>query len=146
MVCPSPLRSNQAFSLASTVQHEVVFDDRSREHLVPLYPATIQLPKDTALFWPPEGPSNNGHLMVHQSTAPTSVISLTDAFSPSSLATMNQPTCCGCGIPIQDRFLLKVMEQTWHEQCLQCSVCHMQLLGSCFFKNGRFFCRLDYQR
>jgi hypothetical protein len=84
MVCPSPLRSNQAFSLASTVQHEVVFDDRSREHLVPLYPATIQLPKDTALFWPPEGPSNNGHLMVHQSTAPTSVISLTDAFSPSS--------------------------------------------------------------
>lgn len=56
--------------------------------------------------------------------------------------------CCGCGLEILDRYLLKVNNRTWHPRCLQCSVCRAPLRGhsSCYVKNQEVFCKLDYFR
>ncbi|ELT95963.1 hypothetical protein CAPTEDRAFT_167213 [Capitella teleta] len=54
--------------------------------------------------------------------------------------------CCGCGLTIEDRYLLRVMGNSWHERCLQCDFCRAPLTRSCFVKNGRLLCKLDYDR
>ncbi|RUS76615.1 hypothetical protein EGW08_015624, partial [Elysia chlorotica] len=57
--------------------------------------------------------------------------------------------CAGCGVRIQDRFLLLAMERYWHTGCLKCSCCQAQLgeIGtSCFTKAGMILCRNDYIR
>ena len=54
--------------------------------------------------------------------------------------------CSGCDRPIEDRFLLRVMDNSWHEGCLQCSVCRQTLMNSCFVKDRKLFCKLDYDK
>ncbi len=54
--------------------------------------------------------------------------------------------CTGCHQPIEDRFLLKVMDNSWHEQCLQCNVCQEPLTHSCYVKDRKLFCRRDYAK
>lgn len=54
--------------------------------------------------------------------------------------------CAGCRLPIEDRFLLRVMDNSWHERCLQCSVCLEPLRQSCFIKDRRLLCRHDYDK
>lgn len=57
--------------------------------------------------------------------------------------------CAGCGVRIQDRFLLLAMDRYWHTGCLKCSCCQAQLgeIGtSCFTKAGMILCRNDYIR
>ncbi len=54
--------------------------------------------------------------------------------------------CTGCHQPIEDRFLLKVMDNSWHEQCLQCNVCQEPLTHSCYVKDRKLFCRRDYDK
>ncbi|XP_013415182.1 LIM homeobox transcription factor 1-alpha isoform X1 [Lingula anatina] len=64
----------------------------------------------------------------------------------------NSPTskklevCTGCQRAIEDRFFLKVMANTWHEQCLQCCVCRLPLTQSCFFKDMKLYCKMDYDK
>uniref|UniRef100_A0A3B1JMS7 LIM homeobox transcription factor 1, beta a n=1 Tax=Astyanax mexicanus TaxID=7994 RepID=A0A3B1JMS7_ASTMX len=43
-----------------------------------------------------------------------------------------QNVCAGCQRPIADRFLLRVNESSWHEECLQCAVCQQPLTMSCY--------------
>ncbi|WAR31563.1 LMX1A-like protein [Mya arenaria] len=45
-----------------------------------------------------------------------------------------------------DRFLMRVVDLSWHEHCLQCSVCRAPLQGSCFVKDQKLFCRHDYDK
>ncbi|XP_062515053.1 LIM/homeobox protein Awh-like [Corticium candelabrum] len=54
--------------------------------------------------------------------------------------------CASCGEFIPDRYLLKMDERFWHEKCLRCSACHVNLSDetSCFVKQDRIYCRLDY--
>jgi len=62
---------------------------------------------------------------------------------------MGVPTkevCYGCQRPIEDRFLLRVMDQSWHEQCLQCCVCLQSLDRSCYIKDTQLYCKPDYER
>jgi hypothetical protein len=54
--------------------------------------------------------------------------------------------CEGCCELIFSRFVMKVGNTSWHEECLFCSECHASLNNSCFYKDGRLFCRTDYER
>ncbi|XP_069465486.1 LIM homeobox transcription factor 1-beta [Ambystoma mexicanum] len=54
--------------------------------------------------------------------------------------------CEGCQRPISDRFLMRVNESSWHEECLQCAVCQQPLSTSCFFRDRKLYCKQDYQQ
>ncbi|XP_032815924.2 rhombotin-2 [Petromyzon marinus] len=57
--------------------------------------------------------------------------------------------CGGCRQPISDRYLLKAIEQFWHEDCLSCDLCGCRLgeVGRrLYYKLGRKLCRRDYLR
>ncbi|KAK7873610.1 hypothetical protein R5R35_009300 [Gryllus longicercus] len=61
---------------------------------------------------------------------------------PALLATI--PKCGGCQELILDRFILKVLDRTWHAKCLKCSECAGQLSDKCFARNGQVFCKEDF--
>jgi len=68
--------------------------------------------------------------------------------SPESLTSEGQE-CAGCRRPITERFLLKAMDQFWHEDCLKCSCCDCRLgeVGSTLYtKANLLLCRRDYLR
>ncbi|CAG5124069.1 unnamed protein product [Candidula unifasciata] len=54
--------------------------------------------------------------------------------------------CTGCHFPIEDRYLLKVMNDSWHESCLQCALCRVPLTGSCFSRDRKLYCKDDYNK
>lgn len=54
--------------------------------------------------------------------------------------------CEGCGHKIQDRYLMKIGEANWHEQCVVCSVCHILLNHSCYLRDSKLYCKMDYDR
>lgn len=57
--------------------------------------------------------------------------------------------CCSCQKPIRERYLLKALDQYWHEDCLKCSCCEVRLgeVGSTLFsKANLILCKRDYLR
>ena len=58
----------------------------------------------------------------------------------------NKELCAGCQRPIEDRYLMKVMENCWHEQCLKCNVCYAPLAHSCFARDRKLYCKIDYEK
>ena len=56
--------------------------------------------------------------------------------------------CQGCGLIIQDRYLLRVNSKSWHQACLRCCVCQLALdrQPSCFIRDHNIYCRSDYAR
>ncbi|UYV78235.1 LHX3 [Cordylochernes scorpioides] len=64
--------------------------------------------------------------------------------SPFLLATI--PKCAGCETPILDRFILKVLDRSWHSRCLRCADCQTPLADKCFARSGQVFCREDFFR
>ena len=54
--------------------------------------------------------------------------------------------CEGCGELILDRFVMRLSESSWHEECLFCSQGHAPLQNSCYYREGKLFCRIDYER
>ena len=57
--------------------------------------------------------------------------------------------CAACKKPIRERYLLKALDQYWHEDCLKCSCCDCRLgeVGSTLFtKANLMLCRRDYLR
>eukprot|EP00118_Oscarella_pearsei_P005842 m.26813 g.26813 ORF g.26813 m.26813 type:complete len:426 (+) comp29531_c0_seq2:143-1420(+) len=58
-------------------------------------------------------------------------------------------TCAGCSRPIRDQFILRVSpDLEWHADCLRCCECRTILdeTCTCFVKQGRVYCKADYQR
>ncbi|KAL1402581.1 hypothetical protein pipiens_006029 [Culex pipiens pipiens] len=56
-------------------------------------------------------------------------------------------TLCGqCCSPICDRYIMKVVDISYHENCLQCTSCAIRLMHSCFMRDGKLYCRFDYER
>ncbi|KAL1518318.1 hypothetical protein ABEB36_001959 [Hypothenemus hampei] len=54
---------------------------------------------------------------------------------------------CGmCCRPIIDRFLLRIMDVSYHEHCVQCCACGDRLHHTCFVRDSKLYCRLDYDR
>uniref|UniRef100_A0A5K4F9S6 Lim homeobox protein n=1 Tax=Schistosoma mansoni TaxID=6183 RepID=A0A5K4F9S6_SCHMA len=52
--------------------------------------------------------------------------------------------CAGCHQPIWDPYLLCIDHNTWHEQCVTCSICHCLLHDKCLVRNEKLYCRNDY--
>lgn len=68
---------------------------------------------------------------------------LTDIFIINYFAA-SIPKCGGCQELILDRFILKVLERTWHARCLKCNECGATLADKCFARNGMLFCKDDF--
>ncbi|VDN07409.1 unnamed protein product, partial [Thelazia callipaeda] len=49
--------------------------------------------------------------------------------------------CGKCEEPIRDRFLLKVLDCSFHAQCLRCCHCEQLLSAKCFLKSGQPYCK-----
>ncbi|KAJ8007419.1 hypothetical protein DPEC_G00117300 [Dallia pectoralis] len=58
----------------------------------------------------------------------------------------HQAVCEGCQRPISDRFLMRVNESSWHEECLQCAVCQKPLTTTCYCRDRKLYCKMDYQQ
>jgi hypothetical protein len=56
------------------------------------------------------------------------------------------PKCTGCGLLILDRFILKVLDNTWHAKCLKCAHCNEALKDKCFVRESEVFCKEDFFR
>lgn len=57
--------------------------------------------------------------------------------------------CAACQKPIRERYLLKALDQLWHEDCLKCACCDCRLgeVGSTLFtKANLILCKRDYLR
>ncbi|CAC5371031.1 LIM/homeobox protein Lhx3-like [Mytilus californianus] len=72
--------------------------------------------------------------------------SLSDMLSRNKFLEAAIPKCAGCGEPILDRFILKVLERSWHSKCLKCSDCKLQLSDKCFSKGDMVYCKDDFFR
>jgi hypothetical protein len=79
--------------------------------------------------------------------AKTDNCSVSDSVAPYIRMSLEQPVCVGCGYEIRERFLLKVVDDFWHESCLVCFGCGAPLSDktSCFIKDGRIYCRDDHR-
>ncbi|XP_039280666.1 LIM/homeobox protein Lhx3 isoform X1 [Nilaparvata lugens] len=98
-----------------------------RDHLPPLVP-----PPQPAL--PPALPPSPAH-------NPDVLLAL---LARNKTLEASIPKCGGCHELILDRFILKVLERTWHARCLKCSECGAQLADKCFARNGMLFCKEDF--
>lgn len=61
----------------------------------------------------------------------------------------NVVDCAACQKPIRERYLLKALDQFWHEDCLKCACCDCRLgeVGSTLFtKANLILCKRDYLR
>ncbi|CAG0916800.1 unnamed protein product [Notodromas monacha] len=54
------------------------------------------------------------------------------------------PRCAGCERPILDRFIQKVLDRTWHAECLKCSDCGARLADKCFARDNGIYCKEDF--
>ncbi|KAA0183344.1 hypothetical protein HAZT_HAZT001049 [Hyalella azteca] len=54
--------------------------------------------------------------------------------------------CAGCGRPIMDKFLLTVLDRTWHAECVRCVDCGSSLTEKCFSREDKLYCRNDFFR
>ncbi|XP_063236448.1 LIM homeobox transcription factor 1-alpha-like [Bacillus rossius redtenbacheri] len=54
---------------------------------------------------------------------------------------------CGvCLRPIRDRYVMRVANASYHERCLRCFACGGRLAHTCFARDSKLYCRLDYDR
>ncbi|XP_047425986.1 LIM homeobox transcription factor 1-beta-like [Mugil cephalus] len=73
----------------------------------------------------------------------------TDASSLDGMiggAPPQQAVCEGCTRIISDRFLMRVNDSSWHEECLQCAACQQPLTATCYFRDTKLYCKSDYQQ
>ncbi|XP_023169909.2 LIM homeobox transcription factor 1-beta [Drosophila hydei] len=54
--------------------------------------------------------------------------------------------CTYCCQPICDRYIMRVVDNSFHEGCLKCSACSLHLVHSCYARDGKLYCRIDYER
>lgn len=54
--------------------------------------------------------------------------------------------CTGCQQAIADRYIMRVMDHSWHESCLQCSVCRIILTQTCYSRDCKLYCKADYDK
>ncbi|KAI0986401.1 hypothetical protein GJ496_011741 [Pomphorhynchus laevis] len=58
------------------------------------------------------------------------------------------PTCLTCKNPITDKYYFRVSHRSFHENCLRCMYCNVNLSGerTCFTKGSQIMCRQDCKR
>ncbi|XP_077571483.1 LIM domain kinase 2-like [Stigmatopora nigra] len=52
--------------------------------------------------------------------------------------------CAGSGARVHEPFHMKVLQDTWHSACFQCSVCCDHLTNWYYEKDGKLYCRKHY--
>ncbi|KAH8324616.1 hypothetical protein KR074_012370, partial [Drosophila pseudoananassae] len=131
-------------------QHLTVMDNHQQQHQPHIHqqqqqqqlPPTPQASHLVGGGQHPHHNHNHNHLAVDQDDPnPELVLAL---ISRNRALEATIPKCGGCHELILDRFILKVLERTWHAKCLQCSECHGQLNDKCFARNGQLFCKEDF--
>ena len=68
------------------------------------------------------------------------------AESGVNATTSDGQICKGCDNPINDKYIFRVLDFSWHEQCLHCSVCSRHLENTCYVKGMHFYCQDDYNK
>ncbi|KAL5293501.1 hypothetical protein ACFFRR_011924 [Megaselia abdita] len=95
------------------------------------------------------------HQLQPQQQQQTSDVSLADVLTanasnihqtPTTLQQQQTSHCGYCCQPISDRYIMRVVDTSYHEGCLKCSSCASHLVHSCFQREGKLFCRIDYER
>ena len=66
--------------------------------------------------------------------------------STTSTGSADTSVCGSCVQKISDRYIMKVVDTPYHERCLQCVSCCCNLMHSCFVRDGKLYCRIDYER
>ena len=82
-------------------------------------------------------------------SSPASAASASAATTAEEGPTVRAELCAGCRQPITDRYLLRALDGSWHEDCLRCSCCDCRLgeVGSTLFtRSNLLLCRRDYLR
>ena len=54
--------------------------------------------------------------------------------------------CVGCRQAISDRYIMRVMNHSWHESCLQCTICRILLTRTCYSRDCKLYCKTDYDK
>ncbi|MBN3321597.1 LMX1A factor, partial [Atractosteus spatula] len=54
--------------------------------------------------------------------------------------------CEGCHRLICDKYLLRVNNCFWHEQCVHCAACRETLKNTCFLRETKLYCKRDYEK
>ncbi|CAL2052780.1 unnamed protein product [Caenorhabditis brenneri] len=79
------------------------------------------------------------------------LISIKDGSSPTDISaassTNEDKLCSGCSCLIKDRYIYRVMDESYHEPCLRCSICQLPLssLKKCFSRHGNIYCEQHHQ-
>ncbi|KAM6962448.1 LIM homeobox transcription factor 1-alpha [Aplochiton taeniatus] len=63
---------------------------------------------------------------------------------PSLTDLTQRAVCAGCHHLIRDKYLLRVNDGLWHEQCMRCAACGDSLNNTCFLRDQKLYCKLDY--
>ncbi|KAH7728049.1 CEH-14 protein [Aphelenchoides avenae] len=95
-------------------------------------------------------------LFVADSTLDSSVATskmvdeLTDKCSSSALQEGTENcelcNCTRCEQPIRDKYLYKVLDLNFHEDCLRCADCQQHFTASCFYRQSNIYCREHFLR
>lgn len=87
----------------------------------------------------------SGNLMttMNVTTTPEHLHKSSATTSTSSASTVS---CGSCLQPICDRYIMKVVETSYHERCLQCVSCCCSLMNTCYQRDNKLYCRIDYER
>ncbi|KAK0404196.1 hypothetical protein QR680_017335 [Steinernema hermaphroditum] len=54
--------------------------------------------------------------------------------------------CSECRVPIRDRYILRVLDRSYHGDCLKCNDCSQKLAQTCFMRNEKVYCRAHFYR
>ncbi|XP_054723412.1 LIM domain kinase 1-like [Uloborus diversus] len=57
---------------------------------------------------------------------------------------MDVAICSGCHKNIEEEECVQACDKDWHSSCFKCSICHQQVNGTFFEKDGLVFCEKDY--
>ncbi|KAF1758518.1 hypothetical protein GCK72_014976 [Caenorhabditis remanei] len=58
----------------------------------------------------------------------------------------SQNKCNCCNEQIYDRFIYRMDNRSYHENCVKCTICESPLAEKCFWKNGRIYCSQHYYK
>ncbi|XP_021954022.1 LIM/homeobox protein Lhx5 isoform X3 [Folsomia candida] len=55
-------------------------------------------------------------------------------------------SCTACDKAILDRYIVAVLERSWHSDCVRCFDCRTLLSDRCFSRENKLFCKNDFFR
>ncbi|UMM30261.1 hypothetical protein L5515_012217 [Caenorhabditis briggsae] len=58
----------------------------------------------------------------------------------------SQNKCYCCNEQIFDRFICRMDNRSYHENCVKCGICESPLAEKCFWKNGTIYCSQHYYK